>query len=313
MTAVLADLTIRTLTGPDEVDLFNRFPYVFNQEIVDDLGSGRRRLPWLWLALDRAGEPLARLGWWARPEDDAPLLFDVFDYRDGQEEAALLLLRTAFAAVVPEGATPPKYTRMIPADWHDDPSARAVVEGRRALLEQTGAGFFVERLRLDWTPGTAVPPPPDRGLTFRPVADEAELVQLMTQVLEGTLDAHSREDLARMTPRQTAQLQFDDEMAHYTTPRDWWRVAVLPDGEPVGFVIAARNSYRPVIAYIGVVPRHRGKGFIDPILAEGTRILAATDPERIRAATDLGNVPMARAFERAGYRVFERELLLAWD
>ncbi|WP_342452583.1 GNAT family N-acetyltransferase [Streptomyces decoyicus] len=105
----------------------------------------------------------------------------------------------------------------------------------------------------------------------------------------------------------------DDEFVHYTSPRDWWRVATIPDsGEPVGLVIAARNQYRPIIAYIGVLAEHRGQRYIDEILAEGTRVLATTEPERIRASTDVGNTPMAAAFARAGYTVFEREIVMTW-
>jgi hypothetical protein len=51
---------------------------------------------------------------------------------------------------------------------------------------------------------------------------------------------------------------------------------------------------------------------IDEILAEGTRVLAAQDVPRIRAATDVGNVPMARAFERAGWINFERAVHMTW-
>ena len=97
----------------------------------------------------------------------------------------------------------------------------------------------------------------------------------MTQVLDGTLDAHSRSELTRMTPAEQANFQYDDELAGYTTPREWWRVATLPDGTAVGFVIPARNAYNAIIAYIGVLPAFRGKGYIDDVLGEGTRILAA--------------------------------------
>ena len=44
----------------------------------------------------------------------------------------------------------------------------------------------------------------------------------------------------------------------------------------------------------------------------GTRILAAQDPPRIRASTDLANVPMAEAFTRAGYVNFERAINMTW-
>ncbi len=88
---------------------------------------------------------------------------------------------------------------------------------------------------------------------------------------------------------------------------------MLPDGEAVGFVIPARNSYNPIIAYIGVLPAHRGNGYIDDLLAEGTRILAAHGVPRIQASTDLGNVPMARSFQRTGYLNFEREINMTWS
>jgi len=134
-------------------------------------------------------------------------------------------------------------------------------------------------------------------------------------VMEGTLDAHGQADLASgLSAREAAEKHYDEELAGYTTPREWWRVAELPDGEPVGFVIPARNSYNPIIAYIGVLPARRGHGYIDDVLAEGTRVLAAQDGvERIRAATDLGNVPMARSFARLGYVNFERSFDMVWD
>jgi RimJ/RimL family protein N-acetyltransferase len=75
----------------------------------------------------------------------------------------------------------------------------------------------------------------------------------------------------------------------------------------------ARNSYGAIIGYLGVLPAHRGNGYINEILAEGTRILAAQDVPRIRASTDLGNVPMAAAFARAGWVNFERTISMAWE
>jgi hypothetical protein len=62
-----------------------------------------------------------------------------------------------------------------------------------------------------------------------------------------------------------------------------------------------------------VLPGHRGNGYIDDVLAEGTRVLAEQGVPRIRAATDLGNVPMAKSFQRAGYVNFERELTMTWN
>ena len=303
------DLTMRPITGPDELDLFTQHPYVLNDELADDLAAGRRRPEWLWVAL-RGDQLLARAAWWGQDGEDTPFLLDVLDL--DSVDVGEALLRTAMAEVVPAGTRPPEYLRMIPADWRDDEPSRRVVEERMAVVERTGGRLFVERLRFEWRPGAPVPEPAGR-LLFRPVRDTEELLTLMTAVLEGTLDAHSRDDLTRMSPREAAVRHCEDELAHYVSPPEWWRVATLPDGEPVGFVTPGRNHYNPVIGYLAVLPRHRGNGYIDEILAEGTRVLAAQDVPRIRAATDLGNVPMAAAFHRAGYVNFERAISMTWD
>ena len=42
-------------------------------------------------------------------------------------------------------------------------------------------------------------------------------------------------------------------------------------------------------------------------------MLVSAGADDIRASTDLGNVPMANAFSRQGYVVFERLINMAWD
>jgi RimJ/RimL family protein N-acetyltransferase len=309
------DLIIRPIAGREELALFSRLPYVLNEELWDDLAVGCRRPEWMWVAL-RGDHLLARVAWWGRTGDDTPFLLDVFDIDDSSAdrdrvEVGVRLLQTAMAEVVPAGTRPPEYSRIVPSDWREGGLTRRVVEDRMLALERTGARLFVERLRLEWRPGTSVPEPRGR-LVFRPVRDTGEILALMTLVLDGTLDAHSRDDLAQMPAREAAVRHYEDELARYRSPRDWWRIATLPDGEPVGFVTPARNDYNPIIGYLAVLPEHRGNGYIDEILAEGTRILVAQDVPRIRAATDLGNTPMANAFQRAGYVNFERMINMTW-
>jgi RimJ/RimL family protein N-acetyltransferase len=303
------DLELRPISGPDELNLFNALPYVLNDEVADDLAAGRRRPEWLWLAL-RGDRLVARAGWWSRAGDQRPLLMDIFDV-DGDTEDAVALLQTALPAVVPAGGVPGEYSRFLPADWRYHQQARKGVEDRMNALERVGARLFVERLRLEWRPGRPVAELSGR-LSFRPARDPGELIDLMTLVLEGSLDAHSRDNLTRMTPRQAAQDQYDNELERYASPREWWQIATRPDGEPVGFVIPAHNGYNPIIAYLGVVPAHRGHGYVHDVLAAGTRLLAAQGVHRIRAATDVGNAPMAAAFARAGYLIFERQIDMTW-
>ncbi|WP_017547020.1 GNAT family N-acetyltransferase [Nocardiopsis prasina] len=308
--------TLRPITGRAELDLFNRLPYTLNHEFADDLDAGRRRPDWMWVAL-RGDRLVARAAWWGSPDDDAPFLLDVLDVHDedgrpGRVDDLERLLRTATARVVPPGQSPPNHVRYVPLDWRTRPEAGRPVRDRLTALERNGARLLVERVRLEWHPGTPVPPPSGR-LRFRRVRDTEELLGLMTRVLDGTLDEHSRVNLARTTPREEAERMFADELARYTSPRDWWRIATLPDGTPVGFVTPARNEYNPVIGYLAIVPEHRGNGYIDDVLAEGTRILADLGVPRIRAATDLHNTPMVDSFLRTGYVDTERVLHTTWD
>lgn len=208
--------------------------------------------------------------------------------------------------------TPPEFARYLPADWRERPAERRATETVMGLLEASGARFVVERLRLHWDPSAGIPAA-DPRLEFRPFADDDELLDLTTRALTGTLDAHSRGELADASPSAVARAQFDDEFARYTTPREWWRVAVDDAGDAVGFVFPARNSYHHIVAYVGVLPEHRGKGYVDGLLAEGTRVLAEAGAPHICASTDVGNAPMAAAFARAGYDMFERLINMEWS
>ena len=307
------DVTMRPITGAAELDLFNALPYQLNDELAGDLADGRRDPGWLWLAL-RDGRPVARVAWWSRAVADGPMLLDILDLDDGEPDAVEVgerLLRAAAAAVLPAGRPWPEYLRFLPPRWRDDPRVRPAVEDRLEVARRTGARPLVERLRLRWEPPTPVPEVAGR-LSFRPVRDRDDLLDLMVGVLDGTLDAHSRRDLRHRSPRESAAEHYDGEFARYTSPRSWWRVATLPGGEPVGFVVPAHNGYNAIIAYLGVLPAHRGHGYVDEILAEGTRILAGTGAPRIGASTDVGNVPMANAFHRAGYVTAGEQVDLVW-
>lgn len=317
MTTQHSDLILRPITGPYELGLFTQFPYQLNDELEDDLRHGHRVPGWMWMAL-RGSHLIARAAWWTRPGNTVAGALDILDLDDAAGEdavdAAVALLTTALtqAGVVRADGHPPDYIRFTAPDWREDAPSRQAVENRMRAAERTGARFFVERLRLEWQAGTPIPARTGR-LAFRQAGDPAELLALMTEVLDGTLDAHSRDDLTRMSPEDAAAGHYSGELARYTSPRAWWQIAELPGGEPVGFVIPAHNGYYPIIAYLGVVPKHRGNGYIGEILAEGTRILAAQDVPRIRASTDLGNVPMARAFHRTGWVTTEHQIDMTWS
>ena len=312
MTQSQDDIKIRSITGAGELDLFCALDYILNDELADDLACGRRRPAWMWVAL-RGEHLVARAAWWGSGDDAAPSLLDILDVADDPDRIAVgvRLLTGALSEIIPAGGRPPEYSRFIPPDWREHASSRRAVEDRMAIVGQIGAQLLTERFRFEWRPGTPIAAPTGR-IEFHPVSDDGELLDLMTLTMEGTLDAHSQQDLALMSPRQGAVRHFEEELACFGSPRQWWQIAALPGGEPAGFVIPARNNYHAIIAYLGVLPAQRGNGYINEILAEGTRILAAQDVPRIRASTDLGNVPMAEAFTRAGWVNFQRSVSMTW-
>ncbi len=73
-----ADLVIRPLASPAELDLFRGLSYTLDDELADDLAAGRRHPEWMWVAL-RGGRLEARAAWWGRAGDDAPSVLDVLD------------------------------------------------------------------------------------------------------------------------------------------------------------------------------------------------------------------------------------------
>jgi hypothetical protein len=71
------DLTIRSIIGAEELDLFCRLSYVLDGELADDLNAGLRRPEWMWVAL-REERVVARAAWWSRERESEPMLLDVF-------------------------------------------------------------------------------------------------------------------------------------------------------------------------------------------------------------------------------------------
>jgi RimJ/RimL family protein N-acetyltransferase len=224
------------------------------------------------------------------------------------------LLTAAHEAYAREGASePPAYHIFLPGDWRDRPDVIAALAWREQAAHAAGLVASLERLRYEWTPRDGLPDPPAR-LRMRPEPDDEVFAGLFRLVLEGTLDATSRREAAEIG----ADVQARADVAFYRDKmlgdRAWWLVAETLGGELAGFGIPSRNADFDVVGYLGVLPEHRGHGYVDEILAAITRLLATQEGAQvIRADTDLANRPMAASFERAGYRNFARRLVLAAD
>jgi hypothetical protein len=86
---------------------------------------------------------------------------------------------------------------------------------------QLGTGFSHLAVQVDDLAGarqTLIAAEPTGRLAFRPVEERTQLVTLMAGILDGTLDAHGRADLATMSPEEAAVRQYEDELMSYGVP-----------------------------------------------------------------------------------------------
>jgi len=307
-----SEITIRPLTVAD----LDRFLALGGpaygppgRDFLATAAEDHYRPHWTWVA-ERDGQIVARAAWWGAPDDEHPIALDWFDLGGASDRVAIgaQLLRAASEQVRTESGSFPEYHLFLPADWHDRPDVRQAVDERTDAAGQAGLRPFVERLRIEWVAASGLPATDDR-LTFAPAVGDAELLDVLERVNVGTLDAYARRDIERHGPADAAHIQLDD-MAWMPAPRAWWRLAYTSEGALVGVVMPSRNYESFVVAYIGVVPEQRGRGYVGGLLAKATAFLAGEGAERVLADTDTGNRPMAAAFERAGYRVTARRIVM---
>ncbi|MFD3537880.1 GNAT family N-acetyltransferase [Streptomyces sp. NPDC058662] len=275
-------------------------------KIREELAAGQFRPEWTWTAEAEDGGILARALWWGRADSDRPIALDCLQVRSTEADPAALAA-ALLAAGHAEFGKLPSYNISLPRGWRTDPALAEAVSWRRAAARAAGLTTEIERLRYEWTPAAGTPEPTGR-LVFREGTDE-EFLEAFARLSRGSLDLGTRNELRVMDEEQLAREDF----AFYRDcpgERSWWRLAELPDGTPAGLALPSATPYHRNVGYLGVVPEQRGKGLIDEVLGEITRFHAAAGAERITATTDTVNLPMAAAFDRAGYEVTEIRLVL---
>jgi ribosomal protein S18 acetylase RimI-like enzyme len=265
-----------------------------------DLGSMR---PEWCFVIEEGGRSLGRAALWTLPGMGEPLALVLFDVPWEDLSVGMTLLREVLARARALGAKEIEHVLDAPPmwpQWQDSPDERV------ALLERMGFVMRRETRRFEWRRENGLPAVP-RRLDFRALDEVGEevFVEAIERVSEGTLDREIQDERDELGPAGAARRFFEMERKLEYDPA-WCRLAYGPDGGLVGLVMPARNPTSAVINYIGVVPEHRGRGYVDDLLAEGTASLNADGADSIRADTDTRNAPMAAAFERAGYAEFAR-------
>jgi RimJ/RimL family protein N-acetyltransferase len=272
-----------------------------------ELAAGQYRPEWVWIAED-AGTPVASAVWWSRAGEAKPVSLDHLWVAESVGDRVAVAAGLLGAAHRAFGATPEFHLR-LPVGWRDQPDAVAAFTWRQQAAARAGLVEELERLQYRWTPESGLPVAGER-LVFRPEPDDEAFLDVFRRVAVGSLDTTSRRHVAALGVDAAAR---DDLNFYASVPetRDWWRLAYTRDGTLAGFGIPWRNPYGRNVGYLGVLPELRGNGYIDEVLADITRFHAAAGAERISATTDLVNVPMQRAFERAGYRNVEVRFVLS--
>lgn len=278
-------------------------------QVRDDFDAGRMRPEWSWV-LEDEGRLVGRALWWGR-DGSTPSALDALDVLPEVEDprgAAVDPLRAGLGEhAAAAGSSLPSFTVRLPGSWRDDERAARAVAWRCEALADVGITESLERRQYAWTPEDGVPAASTR-VTFRPGSDE-EFLELFRQAARGSLDVETRRALESTDELSQAQ----DDLEFYAGcpgERDWWKVAIRRDGEAVGFIVPSATPYHRNVGYLGVLPGHRGKGLVDDLLGEVTRVHAQAGADRITATTDMTNLPMAIAFERAGYQLTEIRLVL---
>ncbi|MFE9464304.1 GNAT family N-acetyltransferase [Streptomyces virginiae] len=282
-------------------------PALTAEKVREELAENRIRPEWIWIAEDEEGEILARALWWGRGDSERPIALDCLQVRASVADPAAVaagLLEAGHAAF----GKRPGCNVSLPRGWRADPELAAAVAWRQEAAYRTGLTREIERLRYEWTPAAGTAGPTGR-LVFRDGTDE-EFLDAFIRLSAGSLDLHTQTELQSMEAEQLAR---EDIEFYLDCPgeRSWWRLAHLPDGTLAGMAIPSATPYHRNVGYLGVVPEQRGQGLIDEILGEITRFHAAEGAQRITATTDTVNIPMAAAFDRAGYEV--TEIRLVWE
>jgi hypothetical protein len=272
----------------------------FSEEKIDRaLKLKFRRPAWVWFAADGDGTVLGVVaGWGAAARTTA----DIFDFLDlpADPEIAHALLERAVADSREPGRHGMEVIHFLPSEarLEDPPLANLI-----ATLAASGFRMLVRRHRYRLPVLTAEITIPDTELTFEVIdgPDDPRLLQVMREILVGSLDAHDVAALAK-GDLDTVAAETVTEFLGYD-PADSFFLAIDPSGAVVGLVVGGLRGSPAigVASFIGVSSLHRGRGYAAQLLGWITARVIGDHAQFVIGETDDDNFPMAAAFTRVGY------------
>jgi RimJ/RimL family protein N-acetyltransferase len=291
---------------PIRTDERERFAYLPDREqkkllmqhLDEAFDSGATSEPWC-LVAERGGRWVGRV-FLRCPAGLAQVFVHFFDVALDEadaDEIAQALIGAALAAAITDDDRSMLYALDVEHYWHPAPARR------RAWFEDAGFNVARDAQRWEWPPSHALPQESGR-LTFRTLDDVGEdaFRDAIARVSDGTLDERLQEMRKRLGRDGDAAEHFRLLTGLRYDPA-WFQLG-FDNGELVGLVAAGGGGGVAFIAYVGVVPEMRGRGYVNELLARGTNLLVDAGEAIIRADTDVANTPMANAFARTGYLPF---------
>lgn len=271
-------------------------------DYVDHLSSliEKGQLQGGWLHLLYEGDtPVARIGYRLAPTISEPEWLGQLPshqlYAIAREGTQGIKQFQAFiAATLPEDLPDDVtvlYARLFQAKHADAPS-------RAAELERIGFTINTEKFGYHWPGRDAGAPRP--GVEFVTIDQYGvdAFTDLAGRVVEGGLDREMDFYQAHMNRRHWA-----NEMMKYMGNRDDLRVVGTVDGDTFGFFCLSefRTPTEATVAYIGVVPEHRGNGYSDDLLRHANQVAQRAGFTSILSDVDKQNHPMRNAMVRNGH------------
>jgi ribosomal protein S18 acetylase RimI-like enzyme len=203
--------------------------------------------------------------------------------------------RTVLAAAADAlaGAVPGLLEIRINNEVHPHP------EERCRFLAGLGFDLFIEKQGFTWSDdGSTVEVPP--RITYRTNEDVGTDAyrMVMGQCGNGSLDRNDRYYWDGSGSENWAR-----QMTEYVSEDDktMWLIGYTND-EAVGYVaVGSDEEWGSTIIHIGVVPDHRGNGYIDDLIAAGTAAAQDRGIPSMLSDVDVLNTPMMTAMSRAGH------------
>jgi ribosomal protein S18 acetylase RimI-like enzyme len=191
---------------------------------------------------------------------------------------------------------------------------------RQAAVEAAGLPVFQAKRTFTWNKPRPAIKVPDR-LTFRTLAEIGAdaFLKAMEAQLEGTLDRSTQADIADTGGKSIAACvkeEWDEISEYFAYEPEWFQMAYYQDQavgytQPVIYPGADKGKLKESTLYnIAVLPGHRGRGYINDILARSVQTLQQLGIWRIICDTDTENIPMIKAFQRAAFT--EEGIMYRW-